>query len=72
MNKKKNLNKPQNQQLNIAGVSDRLSFKEIGELAYKWLEDEIALSVEDKFTDMEKYWMIEGFIEGYKKAQNGC
>jgi hypothetical protein len=53
-------------------VSTRLSFKEIGELADKWLEDEIAKDPEDKFTDSEKYWMIEGFIEGYKKAQNGC
>jgi hypothetical protein len=57
---------------NIPHVSDRLSFKDIGELADKWLEDEIALSVEDRFTAMEKYWMIEGFMEGYKKAQNGC
>jgi len=53
-------------------VSTRLSYEEIGELADKWLEDEIAKDPQDQFTDMEKYWMLEGFIEGYKKAQNGC
>lgn len=53
-------------------VNTRLSFKEIGELADKWLKDEIAKDLEDRFTDNEKYWMIEGYIEGYKKAQNGC
>lgn len=42
----------------------------IGELADKWLEDEIAKDAKDNFTDREKYWMIEGFVNGYNKAQN--
>ena len=60
------------EKLRLYHVSTRLSFEEIGELADKWLEDEIAKDPQDQFTDREKYWMLEGFIEGYKKAQNGC
>ena len=67
-----NSDKPQKPQSNIGAVSTRLSFEEIGKLADKWLEDEIAKDPQDQFTDREKYWMLEGFIEGYKKSQNGC
>ena len=39
MNKEQNLNEPQNQQLNIAGVSNSISFREMAEKLWDLLDD---------------------------------
>ena len=45
-----------------------LSFTEIGKLADRWLDEELAKEPKDNYTNREKYLMIESFIEGYKKS----